>query len=288
MGQVEVRVLTAGDEPRAIELLSRHLESSLILLSNIERVGLDDRGERYQATYAASFDRNGAITALAGHSWNGMVVVQGDAGLEEAARLAVRSSGREIKGVLGPWSPACRVRKALEKSDAEITHESREVLMALQLADLQAPELLSRKDVSVAVPTEAEARDVLVPWRIEYDVESMAARRGEELERKARETISAGLTERTLWALKVGGQIVDMTGFNARARNIVQVGGVYTPPEFRNRGYARSVVAGSLLAARAGGAALSTLFTGSSMAAAQRAYRALGYREVGDYGLIFF
>jgi len=288
MGQVEVRVLRTGDELRAVELLSKRLESSLILLSNIERGGMDDRGQRYQATYAASFDEQDALTALAGHSWNGMVVVQGDEGIEEAARLAVRSSGRDVKGVLGPWSLACRVREALAKTEAEITHESREVLLALQLAELQVPELLSRNDVSVAVPTEAEAHDVLVPWRIEYDVEATAARRGAELERRARETVLAGRAERTLWVLKVAGEIVAMTGFHARARNIVQVGGVYTPPQFRNRGFARSAVAGSLLAARAEGAAISTLFTGSSMAAAQRAYKALGYREVGDYGLIFF
>jgi predicted GNAT family acetyltransferase len=264
------------------------LESSVILVSNIERSGLDYRGQRYQATYAAHFDERGEITALAAHSWNGMVVVQGDRGVEEAARLSVQSSGRELKGIIGPWSLACRARDALGRGNAIVTHESREVLMALQLADLRVPELLSQSDVSVVVPTEEEAREIIVPWRVEYEVEAMNVVRDAELERRSRETILASRAEGTLWMLKVGDKFAAMSAFNACTHGIVQVGGVYTPRELRGRGYARSAVAGSLLAARTQGAVRSTLFTGQSMAAAQRAYQALGYREVGDYGLIFF
>jgi predicted GNAT family acetyltransferase len=61
---------------------------------------------------------------------------------------------------------------------------------------------------------------------------------------------------------------------------------VYTPPSLRGRGYARAVVAGSLLAARARGVRQAVLFTGKDNDHAQRAYRALGFTVVGDYGVV--
>ncbi len=76
-----------------------------------------------------------------------------------------------------------------------------------------------------------------------------------------------------------------MSGFNTRIPEAVQVGGVYTPPALRSRGYARCVVAASLLAARDEGAALGVLFTGEDNIPAQRAYIALGFRHVGAFGL---
>src|SRR5206468_11065013 len=67
---------------------------------------------------------------------------------------------------------------------------------------------------------------------------------------------------------------------------IVQIGGVWTPPELRGRGYGRAVVAGSLLAARERNVRRAVLFADPRNTAAQRAYLALGFRIAGDYGLV--
>jgi len=83
------------------------------------------------------------------------------------------------------------------------------------------------------------------------------------------------------------GELLACTGFNASLPDMVQVGGVYTPPGSRCRGYARAAVAGSLLLAREAGVSRAILFTGENNHA-QRPYRALGFEETGDYGLILF
>jgi uncharacterized protein len=75
--------------------------------------------------------------------------------------------------------------------------------------------------------------------------------------------------------------------FNARLPDVVQVGGVYTPPEHRRRGAARAVVAGMLRGARdEEGVGRAILFTGDDNVAAQTAYRAIGFTAVGEYGLV--
>jgi predicted GNAT family acetyltransferase len=89
-----------------------------------------------------------------------------------------------------------------------------------------------------------------------------------------------------LWVLE--GEPVSMTGFNAEALDVVQVGGVWTPPPLRGRGYGRAVVAGSLLDRFAHGARRSVLFTDAENQGALRAYAVLSYRHIGEYGLWLF
>jgi len=88
------------------------------------------------------------------------------------------------------------------------------------------------------------------------------------------------------WLLSADGQPVSYSNFNARLSEIVQIGGVWTPPELRGRGYGGAVVAGSLLQARAEGVTRAVLF--AERTEAKRAYRRIGFRAVGEYGLVLF
>jgi predicted GNAT family acetyltransferase len=87
--------------------------------------------------------------------------------------------------------------------------------------------------------------------------------------------------------LEADGQPVAYQQFNAMLPDVVQVGGVWTPPAWRGRGYGRAVVAGALLAARDAGARRGVLFTGDANLPARRAYAALGFSRVGEWALIF-
>jgi GNAT superfamily N-acetyltransferase len=86
-------------------------------------------------------------------------------------------------------------------------------------------------------------------------------------------------------AVRRDGVLVSLSAFNASLPDIVQLGGIYTPPELRGRGYAKVAVAASLLAAREKGASRAILFT--SNPSAVRTYEALGFCRIGDYGLVF-
>src|SRR5262245_24234624 len=105
----ELRTLGPGDETLLFAFLERHLDTSLFFLSNIERTGLEDGGQPLQGTYVAHLE-DGAITAVAGHAWNGNMLLQGDRGLEAAARAAAERSGRDVKGLIGPLALTSRMR----------------------------------------------------------------------------------------------------------------------------------------------------------------------------------
>jgi GNAT superfamily N-acetyltransferase len=194
---LETRLLRAGDEAKLFAFLRRHVDSSLFLLSNVQKAGLDDHGRR-----------------------------------------------------------------------------------------LEVPALLGSPGIVCRPPSADDWSGMLIDWRIEYEVEAIGEKRTSALRDRTR----AALQDRASlgWVLCVDDQPVSYSTFNASAEGVVQVAGVFTPREWRNRGYARAVVAGSLLDARREGAARSVLFTSRTNVAAQRAYASLGYEPVGDFGLMLF
>src|SRR2546430_16119428 len=82
----------------------------------------------------------------------------------------------------------------------------------------------------------------------------------------------------TDWLLVAGETPVSYAVFNAMLPEVVQIGGVWTPPEFRGRGYARGVVAGSLVAARKHGVHRADLFADPAHYTTRRAYLYFGFR----------
>lgn len=77
-----------------------------------------------------------------------------------------------------------------------------------------------------------------------------------------------------------------MTGVNAALPDIVQVGGVWTPPALRGRGHARRAVGLHLAELRDTGVGAATLFASGEQAV--RAYKALGFERIGTISLVLF
>jgi GNAT superfamily N-acetyltransferase len=286
----EIRVLGAGDEALLFSFLEARLESSIFLVSNAERGGLVDRGEPLQATYAAHVV-GGVITAVAAHGWNGNVLVQGDVGVEDAARAAVAATmavGRNVRGIIGPRVLVQRTRTALDLDGAPVARALDDRLFVLELAKLRVPAVLEDRRLEFRAPTAAEVAEPLAGWRAAYHEEVLGTSLTPELVKQAFDEVSGWRHRNACWVLARDGVPVSFTGFNASARGVVQVGGVYTPPALRRNGYGRAAVAGSLLLARSEGATRSTLFTAVDNDGAVRAYTTLGYEAVSDFGLLLF
>ena len=160
-----------------------------------------------------------------------------------------------------------------------------EKLYRLDLDGLVVPEGLRSGRWAVR---RIEARDVdfVVDCKVGLSVESLHEEDTPALRESLRASVERSVGERRTWVLEDGGLPVATSNFNAAIREAVQIGGVYTPPPYRRRGYARSVVAASLLDARADGAETAILFTGHDNLPAQRAYTALGFRQIGEYRLL--
>jgi len=117
-------------------------------------------------------------------------------------------------------------------------------------------------------------------------MESTGLPDSEETRKIATKGIEGHVQRGEAFVLEVDGQPVSMCTYNAQAGETVQIGGVWTPPGLRGRGYARMVVAGALQQGKRQGLTRAILYTED--AKARRAYEALGFQRIGDYGLNVF
>ncbi len=283
----EVRRIEEGDLDALRAFLNARPHTTMFLRSNLQRVGLVDRGRPYEGTWAGAFVR-GEIVGAAAHFWTGNVIVDAPDCAAAVARRAVQLSPRPLEGILGPWDQVVAVRSALGATRHPCRVESREVLFALDLRALLVPTGLSSGRVICRRPGPGEIESVLTDWRVRFMVETVGATPDTAEFDKAGERLRREAQEGALFVLEKSGHLVATSGFNARTSDCVQIGGVYTPPELRGRGHARAVVAGSLLEARREGASSSILFTGEDNHPARRCYASLGFGRVGDYGMVHF
>jgi predicted GNAT family acetyltransferase len=279
---MRIRLLTQRDEPALEHFLVQHRDSSMFLRSNARRAGLDYHGQRFEAEYVAAF-RDDAIVAVAAHGWNGMLLVQAPEQVTAVVRACVAHSGRRVTGFSGPDAHVQRARAALALSAAETRIDFEEGLYALELSQLAVPAALCGTSVC-ARAARAEERARLVAWRVAYQIEVLNDPASAESERQAESFIDEQFADGSAWLAEVAGVPVAFSGFNARLPDIVQLGGIYTPPELRGRGYAKCAVAGALLAAREIGITRAVLFTQNP--SALRCYQALGFAGLGSYGLV--
>lgn len=282
--ETTIRELRPGDEGRLEAFLVLHRDGSMFLRSNVRNAGLLYEGKPEQATYVATL-RAGCVTGVVALAWNGMLLVQAPDGVEALARQCVALSGREVTGVSGPRA---QVEQAIDtlglRSRVALTKEN-EGLFAVDLTDVIVPGALSTASVVCRPPIAAEL-PLLYRWRAAYNVETLGADPGDANLVAAKSFLDRQIARGAAWVVVTGGELVSLSAFNASLPDIVQLGGIYTPPPLRGRGWARVGVAASLLAARERGAERAVLFTNNP--AAVRCYESVGFRRIADYGLVLF
>ncbi|MGH7714407.1 MAG: GNAT family N-acetyltransferase [Vulcanimicrobiaceae bacterium] len=281
-----IRRLGVRDDEILRSFLIERLQSSFILLANLTADGFVYEGKPHQGVYVGAFDGD-TLLGVAAHYWNDNLIFQAPQFASELAHAALRESGRSCDGLVGPWEQIAAARDALGFANNPTRYASKEILYAVELARMQTPERLASGELRCR---RAEPGDlyVLTDLTIAETTENFGDPDTPEGRAKTREGLERNMNEGVLFALVAGEQIVAKCAFHGIANGAVQIGGVYTPPEHRGHGYARSVVAGSLLRAREAGESKAFLFTSEENIPAQRAYTALGFAPVGNYGIILF
>lgn len=278
-----LRVLGADDRERLEAFLRKHRDTSMFLRSNARQAGLIYSGKRLEALYMGAF-QSGDLVGVAAHGWNGMLLLQSPEQTEVVARAAVEASRRPVSGLAGPARQVRATRRALNLDEVPATLEEDEDLYALDLPGWVMPDVLQGGTVTCRPPLPSE-RDTLIDWRVGYEVETLGRQETDALRAQATEWMDGYITDGAAWVAAASGKPVSLC-INVRMPDIVQLGGVYTPPAERGRGYARAVVAHSVLASKRLGTERAVLFTSNPNAV--RTYEAVGFRRAGDFGLVLF
>lgn len=281
--QIKIKNLNNQDRHGVRSFLERFKSSSLFLSSNMARAGLQDGPLRYQGCWVA-LTQGDDIIAIAAHFWNDNILLQAPvlAHIPPLLDALLDRSKRPLGGVLGPWE---QLEVAVAHLGVDLTrcpYASKEPLFSLALDALIPPATTATTrcatsqdaDTIASWLQQAEALLYATPHPLSYHLDN------------AHRLIS----EQHVWlALDPSSQSpCSMTNVNAALPDdgIFQIGGVFTPEKARSRGFARQVVARQLVDMRQRGYTHAILFTGEHNVPARRAYEALGFRHILDYGLI--
>lgn len=120
-------------------------------------------------------------------------------------------------------------------------------------------------------------RPLVLAWVRAFAEEALDGVGRARAERNADRRLAGGSF--VLWE---DGGPVSLAGFGGFTPNGVRIGPVYTPPEFRRRGYAGALVAGMSARLLAEGRRFCFLYTDAANPTSNRIYRAVGYERVCD------
>jgi ribosomal protein S18 acetylase RimI-like enzyme len=195
------------------------------------------------------------------------------------APLAAGLAGRPLRGVNAYPRVAQQFAAAWRaRGDCLVTPHRRQRLY--RLAELAAPD--PAPDGAARVATDANV-PLLTTWFTAFarEVDDMAtADHGPAVRDKL------GYRGISLW--QAGGRPVSMGAVTRQVAGMVRIAPVYTPPEFRGRGYASAVTAELSLRAREAGAAEVVLYTDLDNPVSNSIYQRIGYRAVEDRVVLTF
>ncbi len=281
-----VQRLGSEHEPAVRAFLARHAASSMFLRAALHRSGLELGDDRTSGVWLGALER-GELKGLVAHLRLGNVVLQAPGCLPLLLEyLAKEPRDHRVMGFVGPRAQVVAARQHPRSPRSEPLVDTGEVLYELDLNALIVPEPLASGQLQCVFPADSDI-ELLVRWGLAYHQETLGADRGPRVERTWRKRVREAIAERRIFLLLRDGEPVAMSGFNATVPECVQIGGVFTPPAMRRRGFARACVAGSLIYARGQGVLQSVLFTEPGNPA-RRAYEAIGFREVGRYGILLY
>jgi predicted GNAT family acetyltransferase len=209
--------------------------------------------------------------------WNVIVADSLSEALDSLA-ATIAAAGVELPGVVGnePTSGRfCEVWSRLTGAEAE-KRMAQGVFALDQVSPLSPVE---------GVPRRAEEgdRSLLEAWVAAFAEEAGGEPANlDEVRRSVANRITARPEQAGLWLWEVGSEPVSLTGHGGLTPNGIRIGPVYTPPEFRGRGYATALVAEQSQWLLEQGRRFCFLYTDLANPTSNAIYRRIGYRQVAE------
>ena len=255
----------------------------MLLRSNLRNYGIGNKKDDYAMRYFLR-ERGGAIQGIGAIANIGALMMQAAEGLPEIAQFmrGVLPDDTKYSMILGASAQVEVMRAAFGLADAPTTMDDVEPLFALNLENLNIP---SAKGASLRKPKKSDV-PLLNEWGYDYLIETGLREAGEEARESVKGDVARRIDAGKLRVLIHNGKLVAQTGFNAVLPDSVQIGGVYTPPKHRCNGYGRLAVALHLEEVRKSGVKKAVLFSANEYAS--RAYRGIGFEQIGHYTLTIF
>lgn len=267
-----IREAVEADASRMDAFLAQHAETSMFLRGNLEAHGIGF-SDHPNSTRVLLWEK-GAEFGVFGVSKAGYLMTQMPGMTDAAAHAFLRAiPGQKVLGMTGDAQQVKTIMRVfdLDARPRRLCHDEPLYSLALDQLDGSAP--LSRLMVEDDLP-------LLEPWFEKYLFETGQSSRIEAAAGApglARAALVGGSTE----LLLVDDTPVAMAALNAKAADLVQIGGVFVPEAQRGNGYGGTITLALLHRVRQAGASRAISFANNPIAA--RCYEQIGFEHIGQY-----
>jgi GrpB-like predicted nucleotidyltransferase (UPF0157 family)/predicted GNAT family acetyltransferase len=282
--KISIETVTSSSLQDAIAFLRKHEDFSLFLLGNLEAHG-------HKLTSAPNsgnlklLRRGGKIVAVFCLTRRGNLVVQSemsDRPLMEKIITACQEEELSILGLLGQWD-FCRSLWNLFREKAIILHDTFIEKESLYAVELSKQALSDEPNVRILL---AGDYPQWKPLHIEYLKEEGFP--NDLSKEQTRALFLEKVAGKISWGYFLEQRLVAMAELNAKAMDLGQVGGVYTTPTQRKKGFAQAVMRQVMTDARnVHQIRKLIIFTGENNLPARKLYESLGVHPTGSYALMF-
>lgn len=281
--QYQIEPINNSNQFEMLEFLKQHENYTLFLLGNFENYGF----KLSQAPYSGNFKlirSHDEIVGVFSLTKKGSLLIEVKA-RDSIFEIVLKSCLEEsisLTGLVGNWefcNPFWNFLKNKKIIQTE-TFNSKEILYSVDLSNVS-----SLPQPNVRLLTEADYLQ-WKPLRLDYLMEEGIP--NDLSDEQLFDIYLDKVRKKIIWGFFLQDKLVSIADLNAKALDLGQVGGVYTAPSFRKKGYSKSVMQQLLLdAKKLHSIRKLIIFTGEKNFPAQKLYNALGVQHIGYFSLLF-
>lgn len=274
--------LTARDRGLVEDFLGRAPLQRLFLGSNLERGGLEDGPSLFQGRWFGTRERE-RLSALGQAVNQGSLLVAGESPDRVAALApAFHSLGTAPLRILGMAEEVEALHRGLMVCGPYPVREVRDSSLQVLTPETLAPPR-GGDEPGVLRPARLEDVSLLLEWKIRFRVDSLGDDPAWLDQGVMRRSLELTVAEERQVVLEAGGRPVSMARLNATTRRFAQLGGVYTPPELRGRGFGSCLVRALCRGCLDQGREAMALTVDPAKTRANQLYARIGFRPRGTY-----
>ncbi|MFJ9111797.1 GNAT family N-acetyltransferase [Streptomyces sp. NPDC102283] len=278
--QTTTRVLEPSDLQAALAILESEPVANAFVTSRVQVAGLDPwrLGGEMWGWYA-----DGMLRSLCYSGANLVPICAGPEAVRAFADRA-RRAGRRCSSIVGPAEPTTQLWRLLEPSwgPAREVRANQPLMVTESLSADVTPDPLVRR-------IRKDESEVLMPACVamfteEVGISPLAGDGGLLYQARVAELIGTGRS----FARIDDGKVVFKAEIGAATPQACQIQGVWVAPEHRGKGLSETGMAAVLRYALADVAPVVSLYVNDYNTPARKAYRRVGFREVGAFMSVLF
>lgn len=278
--QTTTRVLEPSDLGAALAILESEPVANAFVTSRVQVAGLDPwrLGGEMWGWYA-----DGMLRSLCYSGANLVPICAGPEAVRAFADRA-RRAGRRCSSIVGPAEPTTQLWRLLEPSwgPAREVRANQPLMVTESLSADVTPDPLVRR-------IRKDETEVLMPACVamfteEVGISPLAGDGGLLYQARVAELIGTGRS----FARIDDGKVVFKAEIGAATPQACQIQGVWVAPEHRGKGLSETGMAAVLRYALADVAPVVSLYVNDYNTPARKAYRRVGFREVGAFMSVLF